>query len=325
MRNFFVVILFAAAAIILFLSCGYDPTKFGRSENVDKTSNISTEEVASLKATILSLQGTAAMIDAFSTGNFASCSSNLAAFEKKVCQIAQSETAEGNLQYFSTLADLSKMLQNQLFGENCITATDPGCPILGSVLSKLSAIEASSGSQATAITALQSSVATIQSQITGLNARLNNFNGTASSLETVITGMQTDITSIKSRLDTLERTLNPADLWKPILLCNNISDSGPVYESLLISGDNKQAVAYVSDGGRRGLAVVSTAGTTGNLMFITRLNTKVCNFKIYDRGATLGLKVCWKNTDRSAVAADIDAVCGTTANAITTNCTCQGY
>jgi outer membrane murein-binding lipoprotein Lpp len=283
------------------------------------------QDVDNLQKQVLALQGTIAQINAFIASDFSKCGSALPPFEKKICQIAQTATAEQQAIFVGQLQQVSKVFQNQIYGEECLNTTDPGCPVAGSIMARLNSITSIEGditTLQTAVSSLQTAVTTLQNDLNAVEARLDNFNGTGSSIETVITGVQSTLGTLDTRIDTLENTVNNGDIYKTIFICENVSSSGPIYEPLLVRGDNMEIRGYMAATTANGMGVLSQAGVTGSLYYQTYANTRTCKFKVYDN--TTHLKICWKNTDRSATSSAIDTACDSANNfaAPTSACTC---
>lgn len=308
--------IFTSFAFIIgiFLACG----KKGEEE---KKQN---QEVEVLRQKIAQLQGTIDMIDDFTTSDFTECSTNLPLFEQKVCKIAQTATAEQRVEFASQLAEVSKVFQNSLYGEDCMDGSSPGCPVTGSVLSSLQTLEIQNNANSLDITLLQTSVLSLQGDLSSINNRLDDFNGTGTSIEAVIGGIKTEVATLKARVDAIENTLENSVTLSAISICGDNSDSGPLYEAVLIDGNKQIITAYIIAGSKRGLGVFKQVGDAqGNLYKSTALNTKTCKFRVYEVNSEL--KICWKNTDRSASSSVIDTTCdfsGGFVNKLTT-CTCK--
>jgi hypothetical protein len=303
-------------ALLLF-SCG-SQTQY---EN-DRTKPTILPELEALRKQVVYLQGTVSQIDAFVANDFADCTTGLPAFETKICQIAQTATAEDRVVFTFQLGEITKVFQNQIYGEDCINATDPGCPVAGSVLDDVAQVEASvatigtdsAQAQADAAAAL-AAVTTMQADITVLETRMTGA-------EAAIVALEAAQVSIESRLDSLEATVSNSSSYRTIQLCADNPDSGPVFEAVLMSGDNSMVTAFITSGAKDGLGVLHEL-TDGDLSYLTSVNTKKCRFNIYD--LTTELKICWDNTDRSATQGSIDTACDSANNftAPTAACTCK--
>ena len=298
----------------MFAACG--------PEHEDRrTYSSDSQELRELKETVLKLQGTIAMINAFTAKDFSNCDNALPPFEKKVCDIAQTAVAEGQLDFFSSIAAVLKVYQDSLFGVDCPSAAAPGCPALGSISANVSSLQASSTGYATAISDLQADVLTLQSDLASLNTRLDDFDGSGSSIEVVVQGINTDIVNLENRVDDLESVVASGDVWRTIKVCGDNFDSGPLYEAMLFSGDKTEVVAYVQTGTQHGLGMIAYLGA-GDQYLVTAFNTRACKFKIYDLGTEL--KMCWKNDNRSATTGQIDTACNAPSFAAPlSTCTCK--
>jgi prefoldin subunit 5 len=332
--------IFRTILLISLFSCAQNPEKHEqRVSSQDLNLN-------DLKRQVLELQGTIEQINNFVASDFTTCSLTLPAFEQKICQIAQTATAEQEVTFVGQLQQVAKVLQTQIYGIDCINGTDPGCPISGSILSNIAAVQASEATDSSNISSIQTSISTIQTNITalqtsvtGLQTRLNNFNGSGSSVETIITGIQSSITTlnsavaaipgIQSSISTLnsevaaiQSAISSGNIYKTIFLCSNISASGPIFEPVLIKGNNTEVSGYVSTTTGNGMGVVCKAGVTGTVFLSTASNTKACNFKIYDK--TTYVKLCWDKSNRSQTTGGIDTACDSVHNFAnpTANCTC---
>lgn len=306
-------------AFLLALNLGIGCSSPSEKEDHRKPQNTDLEKI---KQQVLALQGTLAQLTAFTASDFTSCAASLPPFQTLMCKIAQTATAEQQALFVGQIQQVMKVLQTELYGVDCIDATSPGCPVSGSVTARVTANETIIATQGSNITSLQASVTSLSATIATLTARLNNFNGSGSSVETIVTGIQSDIATLDSRLNTIEQTVNDGDIYKTFLICNNVSPTiGPAFEPILITGDNKKAVAYIVSSTSNGMGQVAKAGVTGNYFATTAASTKTCNFKIYDRTTTI--KLCWNNTNRSATSAQIDTACNSpTFASPTAACTC---
>jgi len=276
-------------------------------------------ELENLKKTVLQLQGTVAQLDAFTASDFSDCSSRLPPFETKICQIAQTSTAEQRVLFSSQLAQASKIFQNELYGEDCINDTDVGCPISGSITDQIQQVNTNTIS----LGALQGQVASLQNDVVLINNRLNNFNGSGQSIELIIEDLATNIANLESRVDVIEDSINSNKVFQSIAVCGDIPSSGPLYEVLLLSGDHSSVTAYLESGSRSGLARLQETGDgQGDLLYSTTLNTRKCNFKIYDLGSEL--RLCWNNSNRLSNENSINNECDSSNNFLnpTANCTC---
>jgi outer membrane murein-binding lipoprotein Lpp len=309
--NILVWFTILVVAALLFVGCG-------QSRTIDRRTPPN-PEMDKLRTIVMELQGTVAQIDAFTENDFSDCSSNLPEFEKKICQIAQTATAEQRLEYAAQLADMAKIFQTELYGEDCIDTVEVGCPATGSITDIIDDND-------TSVSQLQSDVLTLQSDIASLEARLDNFNGSGNSVEIVISGIESDVTTIDARVTALENTINNNTVFKAIALCRDIAASGPMYETVLMNGDRLSVTAYIKTGTKSGLGVVKDYNDgEGDLYLTTSLNSKNCKFKIYETTANSDLNICWNNANRNASEASIDTECDSTNDftSPTADCTCK--
>jgi uncharacterized coiled-coil protein SlyX len=306
------------ALVILFaISCGSSKVTFREKRNTYQ------EDLDRLKNEVYGMVGTINQINSFVANDFADCDNGLPPFETKMCQIAQTAVAEQLVIFTSQLRDFTKIMQTTLYGEDCREIVESGCPAPGSIIYSLTELEdrvttlesqvevltSDVATLETEIVSLQATVTTMQGDITSLTNRLNNFNGSGQSIEVVINNMETLLSSLDSRLDDIEDQLAGGDVYKIVTICSNIVNSGPIYEALLVTGDNKKVVAYLEAGNsaQRGLAMIAEAGVSGHQYLQTTLNTATCKFKIYDLGSQA--RVCWDKTNRNASQANIDSKC----------------
>jgi len=325
--------------IFLFLaSCGSDNKKV-----VIPSNKGSRSEIEILKNQIFALQGTVSQIDNFIASDFSDCNNNIPSFERKVCQIAKTATAEQSVIFKSQLAELSKILQTEMYGADCMPDYDPSteslimpasCPKAGSVLDDINVLDAQVSSNTvfigvlqTQMTSIQSTITSLQNSITSLENRLDNFNGSGSSIEAVLAQIDSDLSDLSDRVDDLETVLADAALYKDITVCADITSSGPFYETVLLQGDNTKITGYIQNGNKRGLGVVVQEGS-GSSYNYTTLNTRKCYYILYDFGIGNGVNICWNNTDRRASQSEIDDECDPNGDSDlsdkTANCTC-GY
>lgn len=319
-KSLFGVGLLIVCSVLFFCSGGKTSRQTTTVKPEDDT------QIKQLKATILALQGTVDMINSFTESDYTNCSSNLPVFEQKICNIAQTSTAEQRLEFTAQLQQVVKVFQIQLYGTDCLSTTDIGCPKVGSVTSTLDILNTQVVAHDTAITVLQATLVTLQTSLAGINTRLNNFNGTSDSIELVINTIKSDVSDLKTRVASVEQQMQSNKVFESIYLCHDIINSGPIYEAILRNGDKTTITSYIDSGSRQGLGLFKAVGDSqGDLYTTTTLNTRTCSFKVYEVDSNTKLKVCWKNTNRSATSADIDNTCDFVNNFATplTSCTCK--
>lgn len=291
-------------------------------QHIDTRSKKSDTELDKLKAQVLDLQGTVTQINNFVASDFTNCSTGLPDFETKICQIAQTATAEQQVIFSGQLQQVVKIFQTEIYGDDCINSVDPGCPVAGSILAEIDANDSQVSQNTNDIAQLQADVLQLQADLASINSRLNDFNGSGSSIEVVISGIEADILALESRIEAIEQIVNNGDVYRTYFICGDISNSGPVYEPILGTGDQLKFYGYINTGSQNGMGEIAEAGMSGDQYLETESNTKKCKFKIYD--LTTSLKLCWKNTDRSANSAAIDTSCDSNnsfANPLV-SCTC---
>ena len=243
--------------------------------------------------------GSLATVSDFSTCN----SDNLSALEVKVCKIAQAATAEQQVVLASRLAELARVLQSSLYGEDCIPSevdTFPvGCPLPSSIMYRMDMAE--------------DDLVLLDAQVTGLLASV-------AGLDSRLTSAEDAISALDNRVSVLEAQLDTSETLSIVELCTDTAPTtGPVFEAVLFTGDRAKLIAFVQSGSKRGMSVL-VEETDPPLYTQTNLNTKTCRIKIYTHGSGQGMDVCWRNNNRSASEAQIDAVCLPTPSL---NCTCQ--
>ena len=300
--------------LLMIVSCG-GPEKQDR-----RTVPKQDPEIAVLKDMIIKLQGTVAQINSFVAKDFSSCDSgSLPPFETKLCQIAQTATAEQQVVLFGQLQNLQSIMQESIYGADCINDTDAGCPAAGSILDDLATIDVS-GIQSD-ISQLQTDVVSLQSTVNAINTRLDDFDGSGQSIETVISNIESDIASLDTRVSDIENTVNGADYYQWIFIGNDISGL-VAKEPLLRTGDKLNVIAYINSSTNNGMGVIAVAGVTGDQYLETSVKPKV-QFKIYD--LTTELKICWDNTDQQATETTINTECDSVNSfaSPTANCTCE--
>lgn len=308
-RSFYKPLL-AGIYIFVNISCG------SRSEYVDDRGHRKPKsELQKLKEQVFQLQGTIAQINSFVANDFSDCSTGLPPFETKICEIAQTATAEDRVEYKGQLSSLVKVFQNKLFGEDCVNDTDVGCPVAGSISEELANISTYGGD----ISTLQTDVASLQTELSGIQTRLDDFDGSGNSVEVVIN-------DIESRVVAIETWVGTAQTFEAISLCKDIAASGPLYETILRTGDKLDINAFIETGSGSGLGLFKSYGDgDGDVYFATSLNTKRCKVKIYEDAETMSLLVCWDNSNRNAPESAIDNVCDYAGGFASpaSSCTCK--
>lgn len=283
---------------------------------------IKEKEIEELKTIIFALQGSIQFVEELGNSDFSGCSSDLDSFQRKICQIAQSSNSEQRVILVSQISEITKIFQNEMFGENCLNDVSPECPEVGSLVDRVNKIE--SFDLPSELAFLKLDIAVLQSMASELNSRFNNFDGSNESIEVVIRGLASQIVELDTRVDTIETELNEAEWWKTVQLCGDNKDSGPIYEVVLVNGSAEKVLAYGENRGSSGLTILKEIGTDDGY-FQTNLNSRSCNYVIYDRSDAL--TICWNNIDRKASQNEINTVCdvdGGFANR-SQECTCTEY
>jgi hypothetical protein len=298
------------------ISCGV--------ESESKRTYTRSNEIVALKNQVLALQGTINQINNFVISDFTACNNNLPPFERKVCQIAQTATAEQKIVFIGQLQQIAKLFQTEIYGQDCLDDTSAGCPVVGSILERLNNSNSQAAQFSNDIAQLQLEVLQLQADLATINARLNNFDGSGSSIESIISGLTNALSTLEDRVSDIEQILNTGDIYKTHFLCGDNADSGPIFEPILMSGNSQKLFAYINTTSENGMGVIAEAGVTGHLTYLTDANSKQCRFRIYDTGTLL--HVCWKNDQRMAPANQIDNVCDLANNFSTpaSTCTCVG-
>jgi hypothetical protein len=324
MRNLRQVIVIGAALIWLiflsiFISCG---------EMVEKKQD--DYERKQSKQLIDDLQDQVAALTAFAStyasglnNPFSDCESLTDALESKICKIAQTIGDSKSMEIKVPLQDLAKGFQVELFGPDCTNATDPGCPVAGSTVAKLKTAEDSINNHNISLASINNqiisantSISVLITRLTTLENRLNNFNGSGRSIETLISGLQSDVAILQSDVSGLKKIIESSRTLQEFDMCGDNPDSGPIYEMVLIAGDRTKVYGSTKVGSKTGPALIFAAGDTDK-GFTTSLNSKTCNFKIYNNLTKTKVQACWVVSNRLATTAQIDAA--RTAN--TASCT----
>ena len=306
-------IRFLIVLMLFFVGCAKEE-KHRTVPSGSSYGNTSVEtELATLREKVRALELFAGTYTAGVENPFGNCDTVTVQLEKLICQIAKTAMASEQAETKMQLATMAKEFQNTIYGADCVDAVVPGCPVAGSLMSNMAKAQSDITSNKTDITAIQGSITSMQAiesamttRITNLENRLNAFNGTAQSLETIITGIQTDVSTLKTDVANLKGTLAANKVINQYLICGNNADSGPIFEILLVSGDKTKAYGSLKNGTWYGMGLFFSAGNA-NAGFTTHLNSKACNFKMYNNVSNSMIQACWVPTNRSASNAQIDA------------------
>jgi hypothetical protein len=298
-------------ALVFALSCSSESTTNKRTQKSPYDEQQA--QIKELTDRVNELSLFASTFTAGVTNEFADCNLVTLPLEKKMCQIAQTATATQQLELKSQLAIMAKEFQTVLFGDDCTDAAAVGCPVVGSIKAKIAEMDASIATNTadiasinTTIVGIQASVTTLAGRVTTLEGRLNNVGGTGKTIETLISEISTDIVLMKADIATIKGTLANSKVLEAFAICGDNASSGPIYETLLLSGDRSKAFAYVKTGTADGLGLFFSAGNA-NAYYGTNLNTRKCQFKMYNNAGNTAVQACWISTNRSATAAQIDA------------------
>lgn len=327
---------FAQLLMVLFMtvSCGTEKIdelndKYFTERHNGRTMVLKNDQIAELRAQIFNLIGTIANLVAYSASDFSDCTTGLPADMVKACQISQTANAERMVSYTSAIQSVLKAYSDELYGVDCADTVEVGCPVAGSIMDQLASVSSFAGDIATLqvdVATLQSDVTDLQNDVNGLLTRLDNFDGSGSSIEVIVSGIESDLSALESRVDNLEVAVNSDVVFKNIAICSDIVNSGPTYETILLSGDRQSITAYIETGGQAGLGLIKTYGdVNGDMNLRTTLNNRDCNFKLYEDTAASELLVCWRNTNRNSSYAQIDTACDFAGGfaSPTAACTCE--
>lgn len=288
----------------------------------DKATSTS-EELDSLKQRVKALELFASTYTAGVDNVFSDCNSLSVPLEKKICQVAQTATATQQMETKAQLATIAKEFQITLYGDNCTSEVAAGCPVAGSLIARITSAESDLSTAKSDISTIQGDITAMKilegsltTRVTALENRFDTFNGTASSIETIITGIQTDVGTLQTDVAAIQGVIVASKVLNQYLICGDNSVSGPVFELILISGDKTKAYGSIKNGLWYGLGLFFSAGNA-NLFTTTHLNTRACNFKMYNNVGNTKIQACWINSNRSATAAQIDAA----RTAATATCT----
>lgn len=245
-----------------------------------------------LSAEVTKLQEALDLLRTFQESAFNSCSEELGPFEQKVCKIAQSSTAEQRLLMEGRLAEVIKIFQVELYGEDCLGEDSASCPAPGSLASKGDDFD--------------SRLDELSSEMAALQARVIN----TESFQGILDSLGDQISALESRVASIEQEVSQGDWLRLGFLCGDNPESGPVYEAVLYDGGRQTLV-----GNKGHLETMAQVGD-GDSYRHTHKNSKSCKYKVYDKGTNL--QVCWVNDDRGAKEHEIDAACNNNSS----KCSC---
>lgn len=297
-------------AMLFVMACGEPMT---RTVIVKQPSSETENKVKELEKQMAALSLFAGSFTSTELGPFKDCASLTVVLDKKVCTIAQSFTATSQAELKTQLAIMAKEFQNALFGTDCVNSTEAGCPIDGSVSDKITDIQADLVAKTTSISNLEADMLTVQgtlssltTRVSTLESRLDNFKGSGKTAEVLVGEIQSDVSALKVDVAAIKGDLASNQAVDQYTICGDNAASGPIYEVMLLSGDRVNAFAYMKVGTADGLGLLFKAGDT-NLFKTTYLNSKSCNYKMYNNVGNTKVQACWVSTNRSANQATIDA------------------
>jgi len=213
--------------LVLAFGCGSD-YKDRRGTNSPPS------ELQVLKNKVFNLEASISTITNFVAGDFRDCSSGLPPFETKICQIAQTASAEQLIKIQGELAVIITEHQERLYGAGCETAEAAGCPIAGSIM-----------------------------------AELGSTTGDIATLQADVAALQADYTALDTRVSDIEALVSGTDYYSWIFLCEDISLWR--HEPLLITGD-RSIIRFYTAGANNGMGQLSLGD--GDLYTQTNVNPK---------------------------------------------------
>lgn len=280
--------------LVLFVGCA-------RGGGQEEVVHVNSPDNSELQAQIYDLQQMVAILGTFIQEPFKSCSDkNQSPLEEKLCKMIGKLDSVQLDSFMIELSEMVTVFNNALYGEGCTSAETAGCPGVGSISYRAAKADINE----IEISDLKVAIAAIESEINALDLRVGD---------------------LETRIAQIEDLLNGYVVFEAIPICHDIPDSGPVYESLLLSGDEQTITAYFQYGNKKGLGLFKKFGDgQGDVYYQTTLNTAECRFKIYEDQTLDKLRICWNNNDRLASTGEIDSACdlvGDFANP-TEYCTC---
>jgi archaellum component FlaC len=243
---------------------------------------------------------------------FSDCESVTNALERKVCQISMTATATQQVELQSQLAGMAKEIQTALFGPECTSEAEVGCPEPTSAQARVNDVESLLAASMDDIQDIQDEIGNVNSllgaltsRVTSLETRFDNFAASGQSIESLISSIQSDIDTLQNQVAEIQGVLASDQFLTPISICGDNPVSGPIFETALLSGDKSKVYGYVKTGTTSGLGRFFVAGYPDK-GFTTSLNTKSCRFKVYNNVSATKVQLCW-TSNRSATDAQIDA------------------
>jgi uncharacterized coiled-coil protein SlyX len=298
--------MFLIVFSLISIACGSEPE-----ERVVRRGPTN-DQLTELKSRIEALELFASTYTAGILNEFENCDTVASSLDKKICQIAKTAVGAPLMEAKAQLSAIAKEFQNTLYGSDCTAVSSSTCPASDSLVARIATVETGIANNTASIAVINSEIASMKSlesamtsRLNVLESRLNNFDGTGSSLEAIVSDIRGDISDLQSDIADITGVLAPSKILNAYLLCGDNSDSGPVFETILISGDKKKAIGTVKTGAWYGTASFFVAGQAETL-FTTHLNTKSCNFKFYNK-ADGTIEACWVPYNRNAPASLIDS------------------
>lgn len=221
--------------LFALIGCGTDETR------KDVRTDHYESDTERLRETILQLQGLQAQINSVILSDYATCSSTPAdggstndSLIRKICQIAQASEVEARNQLKGEL----QAYINTLEGE------------LNSVQDRLSTVEANTANTAQILTDLYGAGSSCATATAGsICYRVDELETSVATLESDMADAQSAISVLQGQVAAIQATINAAvaGMMTEVTVGNENLGAGPLYESMLRKQDRTRINAYIED------------------------------------------------------------------------------
>lgn len=219
----FRVLTLVSLTVFLF-ACGSNSVSIPGGSDLNK-------EITEIKGRIMALSLIAGTLDEAVSNEFSDCSMTNSVI-KRMCEVAQSAVAQGNVEVLGQMANFVNLLNGEIDAAN----ND-----LASHQARLNQLEVDSASYA-------ADIASIQADLSTLNASLLTMQADIAALDSRLDTAENDIDALQDALDDLTDSFNSnlPELLKLIAIGKENLSAGPLYESLIRKANKTEITGYVN-------------------------------------------------------------------------------
>lgn len=212
-------------SLVLFLAaCGANSVNLPNQNTIDR-------DIQDIRNRIEALSIISGTLDEAVNNGFSDCSM-VNAVIKRMCDVAQSAVAQGNVTVMGQVATYVNLLNGEIDAANNNLATHQA---------QIAALNTASATYASDIASIQASLSTINASLVTMQSDISSLNSRLTTAEDDIDALETSLADLISSFNS-----NLPELLKLIAIGVENASAGPLYESLVRKADKKQITGYIS-------------------------------------------------------------------------------